>query len=327
MGLPWLKLQVDFPDNPKVARLAHALGRDPDSACGLIVRLWTWAARVAPTGVILSAGCPADGPQDVRPTSADMSEMASAAQIIEWGCRWTGAHGELAAALAAAGLLDEVDGGYAIHDWEEHAGAQRQRAERDQERKRKDRERKAAKRAAERAARSAGRPQDVPAVSARQSAEIRTIEIEGEEEREGEIKDSLSSKSVAFASQQPQPPEEPRGRQDLAAECMRLWNDGAPAGIPRIRDVDGTRRKKVLARCADHGGTTWLSDALAKVRSSPFLRGERGFKASFDWIIEPGNLRKVLEGNYDDGARPAGFAHIDDRAREAFRTQVGEIKL
>ncbi len=39
---------------------------------------------------------------------------------------------------------------------------------------------------------------------------------------------------------------------------------------------------------------------MAKVNLSPLLRGESGgWKASFDWILNPSNLVKIVEGNYD----------------------------
>ena len=45
-----------------------------------------------------------------------------------------------------------------------------------------------------------------------------------------------------------------------------------------------------------------ISTAFQKCEKSSFLKGNnpRKWKASFDWIIKPQNLSKILNGNYDD---------------------------
>lgn len=45
-----------------------------------------------------------------------------------------------------------------------------------------------------------------------------------------------------------------------------------------------------------------ISTAFQKCEKSSFLKGNnpRKWKASFDWIIKPQNLPKILNGNYDD---------------------------
>ena len=37
-----------------------------------------------------------------------------------------------------------------------------------------------------------------------------------------------------------------------------------------------------------------------KMEASDFLKGNKGFKASFDWVMKESNFIKVLEGNYDN---------------------------
>lgn len=52
---------------------------------------------------------------------------------------------------------------------------------------------------------------------------------------------------------------------------------------------------------------------FARVVASPFLTGsgKSGWKATFDWIIEPGNIAKVESGNYD--AKKSGNQDLYDR--------------
>ena len=72
----------------------------------------------------------------------------------------------------------------------------------------------------------------------------------------------------------------------------------------RALDLSPTRRKKLAARLTEIGGAAEWARVLAQIRGSPFLRGETSrngkFVAEIDWILEPNNLRKVREGNYDE---------------------------
>lgn len=66
--------------------------------------------------------------------------------------------------------------------------------------------------------------------------------------------------------------------------------------------TDGTRRAEwLLARRREYGDDA-IFRMIDKASGSAFLNGhnQRGFTASFDWLIRPNNFPKVLEGNYDD---------------------------
>lgn len=77
-------------------------------------------------------------------------------------------------------------------------------------------------------------------------------------------------------------------------EVAREWS------LPIPRKLDADRRAKLKARLADVSLDGWC-DAMSRIRASPFLRGEAtSFRASLDWFLKPLNLRKVLEGNYED---------------------------
>lgn len=66
-------------------------------------------------------------------------------------------------------------------------------------------------------------------------------------------------------------------------------------GWPKPRGLEADRRKKLRARLAEHGLEGWRQ-MLANARASDFLR--RKFALKLDWVLEPKNFRKVLEGNY-----------------------------
>lgn len=83
---------------------------------------------------------------------------------------------------------------------------------------------------------------------------------------------------------------------------VEFWNaemEGKGAIVPRIRSVDGKRKKQMLARCREFGKAT-LVDVVKAVASNDFLNGKNhnGWVASIDWVLSPQNYQKILEGNY-----------------------------
>lgn len=75
--------------------------------------------------------------------------------------------------------------------------------------------------------------------------------------------------------------------------------------IPKIKTIDDRRKSWIMARLKTFSLDD-LYEAFTKASESTFLNGDnqRGFIATFDWIVRPTNFPKILEGNYDD-RRPA----------------------
>ena len=66
--------------------------------------------------------------------------------------------------------------------------------------------------------------------------------------------------------------------------------------------TDGTKRSEYLkARVREHGRDA-IFQMIDKAAGSQFLNGynQKGFTATFDWLVLPNNFIKVLEGNYDN---------------------------
>ena len=38
----------------------------------------------------------------------------------------------------------------------------------------------------------------------------------------------------------------------------------------------------------------------ARIRGSPWLRGDKDFGLTFDWLTNPTNYQKIVEGNYEN---------------------------
>ena len=75
-------------------------------------------------------------------------------------------------------------------------------------------------------------------------------------------------------------------------------------GIKPIRNIENKRKEMLQARVREYSRET-IYEMIDKAAASPFLNGDnnRGFVATFDWLIRPNNFPKVLEGNYDKGRK------------------------
>lgn len=131
-------------------------------------------------------------------------------------------------------------------------------------------------------------------------------------ERERE-KESISP-SDSSVGEPPDPSPPPSSKPiavDDAGEALRQFDalraELQPGTRPLAAGPD--RRRKLIARLAEIGGLPEWAVVLAKIRGSPFLRGETSRWTGvcpIDWLLEPKNLRKVLEGNYDERDRDHG---------------------
>lgn len=84
-----------------------------------------------------------------------------------------------------------------------------------------------------------------------------------------------------------------------------MWNEICGDKLSRISSIHEERKKNIL-RCIKESNNTkeedivkWFKELFEKVAASKFLLGDKGWKASFDWVIEQKNWVKILEGNFD----------------------------
>lgn len=69
--------------------------------------------------------------------------------------------------------------------------------------------------------------------------------------------------------------------------------------MPRVQKLTDPR-KRILKSWGD---LEEMKLVFEKAGKSAFLNGSTGWKANFDWVINPKNRVKILEGNYDDEGR------------------------
>jgi uncharacterized protein YdaU (DUF1376 family) len=84
-------------------------------------------------------------------------------------------------------------------------------------------------------------------------------------------------------------------------EVVDAWQERmVPQGCPAIRKMTGQRERLLRARLKDSTIDEW-QQAMAAMERSAFLKGEndRGWRADFDFLLQPKSFTKLLEGSYD----------------------------
>lgn len=84
-------------------------------------------------------------------------------------------------------------------------------------------------------------------------------------------------------------------------DIVEAWNELAEAkGLAKVVRVTDSRRKQIQARIKEYEPDDW-SKALTAIYKSKFLCGEndRGWKADFDFLLQPKSFVKLVEGAYD----------------------------
>ncbi len=109
-----------------------------------------------------------------------------------------------------------------------------------------------------------------------------------EEEREGDKKTSLSL-PIKISK-------------DLENAFIRLWQAHA-TGLRPFQSLGAPRMKLIRARLQEKPDLEYWRQCIIRMAQSSFLTGKTGKTPrvrGIDFLIEPGNHEKIMEGNYDD---------------------------
>ena len=82
-----------------------------------------------------------------------------------------------------------------------------------------------------------------------------------------------------------------------------LWNEVAPSALPKWMSTNPTRKRRADALMLEHGFPN-LKAAIERIANSDFLMGRNTFggrpwRASPEWFLRPGNVTRILEGEFD----------------------------
>lgn len=99
--------------------------------------------------------------------------------------------------------------------------------------------------------------------------------------------------------------------------------------LPRVERLSARRARRILRISERAGGENsldWWRDYFLRISRSPFLTGKSrtGWRASFDWLLNPENAAKVMEGNYDP-PHP-DYADAEARMLDYVRGMATEMK-
>lgn len=134
-------------------------------------------------------------------------------------------------------------------------------------------------------------------------------------------------------------PEPAKDEEEECADCQKIIDrfnetmDACGAKIPRVSRLTDRRRKAIKALRGEGMGTAEIAQVIGNAARSDFLNGggDRGFVADFDWILNPANFVKILEGtynhnkieNYDDTKKLKSYHQRQTDMRKAeFRRHI-----
>ena len=94
---------------------------------------------------------------------------------------------------------------------------------------------------------------------------------------------------------------------------QKSWNQlAADCGLSAVQVLTTARKVSLRLRLKELGGLSGWQALLTRIRAGPHLLGDndRGWQASFDWVLKPANLTKIMEGNYDARKVPSKLSSI-----------------
>ena len=108
------------------------------------------------------------------------------------------------------------------------------------------------------------------------------------------------------------------------ASARRRSGGSSQAGPPaRSDELTDSRHKHATVRLREKPQLEHWRGVVQRINASDFCRGqnERGWVATFDWLLQPDTAVKVLEGKYDNRT------HLE-KPREAPREYAeGRVRL
>jgi len=102
-----------------------------------------------------------------------------------------------------------------------------------------------------------------------------------------------------------------------------FWNKQC-VELPKVQKLTKSRKQAIRSRVREFGEPEILR-AIKETADSDFLCGKvTNFSASFDWVLKPSNLPKVLEGNYRNKQQQAKGLKPFEEERAAAYDEFGE---
>jgi uncharacterized protein YdaU (DUF1376 family) len=169
--------------------------------------------------------------------------------------------------------------------------------------KRVERERERAKDNIEKR-RKAGKASAEARANAKQKGNTCSTYVEANGQQSGRPSPSpISSDELILASSNEDVSAEPTSDPPVTEEeVLGAWADRmVPLGYSAIRKLTDSRRRQLKARLREWPSIDDWQRAFSALERSAFLKGDndRGWRADFDFLLQPKSLTKLIEGAYD----------------------------
>jgi len=106
-----------------------------------------------------------------------------------------------------------------------------------------------------------------------------------------------------------------------------LYHDKCPS-LPTVRKVSDARKKQIRARLRKYS-IEEITEAFERAEASDFLKGDNknNWTADFDWIMNDTNMAKILDGKYENKAKPVSTSgKVEVPMPDYMRQQIEEMK-
>lgn len=268
MAADWIKMRGNLWDDPRIAKLVDITDSSEAAVIGGLYWLWATADQHTADGVMPGLSC----------------------RQID---RKTGVQG-LGQGLIDIGWLADHPEGVLIVNFEEHNGVSAKR--RGMEAKRKGESRKASAFDADK----------------QQTNDGHHAELEKEKEKEKELKTHSPEPGLPGIAD-PEPIDLPKASRPACPhqQIIDLYHQALPTGT-QVRVWNETRMKTLQARWREdpkRQDLGWWERFFKYVAESEFLTGQTPaangrdpFVVSLDWLINPQNFAKTVEGKYHRSA-------------------------
>ena len=269
MDVKWIKITTDMFDNRKIRHLRRL--PDGNSIVLIWVMLLTLAGRCTAGGMVfLTENIPYTPKMLANELDFEESTITLAINALE-----------------QLGMVTSDP--LKITNWEEYQNIESMERIREQNRIRKQKQRQL-----ESAKRDLSRDSHVT------SHQCHATEEEEDKEEEKEIDIYNSEEGDLRNSERGNPPAENSASSDflpIAKRILEAWNRTGLMKAKRF-SLDSERGRKMQALGRELGIDTVL-EGIGKAGKSEFLKSGT-WKVTLDWMLDPDNFQKTLEGQYDE---------------------------
>lgn len=137
--------------------------------------------------------------------------------------------------------------------------------------------------------------------------QIANIDLQPTNDHKSKVKESKGKESRGNTDARDARPAESDSNSVPFEKIKELYNTICKS-FPKIKVIDGERRKAVSARWKTYSSIEVFEELFSKTQASDFMKGsnDRNWTADFDWVMKPTNMAKVLEGKYDNDRMMGG---------------------